>query len=146
MKKMILSLVFLLILSGLVFADDVWNSYSNNVTVMISSGTTGAGNSTALSDSQSVKVMGRINKIAITVNTTFDVGGGSDVVCGIYTSPDNVKWDTVPFDTFDIPITAGSEVQYTTNWEASMMYFKCLIDNSDSSFNIVKTTVTAVGK
>lgn len=145
MKKTALILGFLLMLSTLAFGDDVWNGY-NNVTVIISSATTGAGNSTTLADCESIKVMGRIGKTAITVNTTFDVGGGSDVVCNVYTSPDNIKWDTAPFDTFDIPCTAGAEVQYTTSWESSMMYLKCTLDNSDSSFNITKTTVTATGK
>ena len=145
MKKTVLILAFLLMLSTLTFGDDVWNAY-NNVTVILSSATTGAGNSTTLADCESIKVEGRIGKIGITVNTTFDVGGGSTVVCGIFTSPDNIKWDTVPFDTFDIPVTAGAEVQYTTSWEPCMRYFKCTLDNSDSSFNIIKSTVWAVGK
>ena len=144
MKKIIIILAFLMLLSGLSFAGAF--SYESPATVVFSSATTGAGNTSTLADCTATRVEGKIGRLAVTFKTNYSGSGGSDTVVGCYTSPDNSSWDTVEIASFTVTCIAGAEVQQTEFFTSDALWYKFKVSNADSVHVTTNTTITIMEK
>jgi hypothetical protein len=62
--------------------------------------------------SQTIQLV-RARTVSITVSVTYPAAAAVDSLVNVYYSPDGNKWDTLPYATFGITVTAASTVQRT---------------------------------
>ena len=55
----------------------------------------------------------RARTLSLTVRGTFHGSATLGATCYIYYSPNGSKWDTIPYTSFDLTLTAGAAVQRT---------------------------------
>jgi len=144
LKLLILILILCISLGGIASAR--WDSYESEPHVAISSNSIPAGTSTALSDCTALRVEGTIRFLEVQTRMTFNASGGSDVVVGVYTSVDNVNYDTEKLTSDTITVVAGETVQKTFFLSPDALWYKFIVDNSSSSYAITGITVTVIKK
>ena len=123
-----------------------WDSYESAPIIVISSNSTPSGTATTLSDCTALRVEGTIEFLEVQTRTSFHASGGSNVVVGVYTSVDNVNYDTELLTSDTITVDAGETVQKTFFLSPDALWYKFTVDNSSSSYAITGTTVTVILK
>jgi hypothetical protein len=72
--------------------------------------------------------------LAITVRATYNASATKGIRCDIYTSPDNVNWDTDVYASFEPSFAAGATVQKTVLIDPTARYLKVVVVNLDTSY------------
>ena len=74
-----------------------------------------------------------LRTLSVTFKATYNASGTDAATLEVYYSPDGESWDTVVFDSWNLDLTAGSEVQETKHYsspEHGFLMFK--IKNNDA--------------
>lgn len=79
----------------------------------------------------------RARTLSISVRLTFHAAGTVDATCNLYYSPNGNNWDTIPYTTFLITVTAGAIIQRTVPIDIPEHgYMKAEVVNGDQTYAI----------
>lgn len=88
--------------------------------------------------------VGKARTVTITIKGTTNASATSGIRLNVYYSPtgEGEDWDSVPFGTFDLNLTAGSKTQETHNFDVPEHGFiKIEAENLDATYTATLITI-----
>lgn len=81
----------------------------------------------------------RARTLSVTARVKFHGSGDTDATVYLYYSPDGKNWDTIPYASFALAVSAGAYVQRTVPIDLPEHgYIKAKLTNGDSSYAITE--------
>jgi len=79
----------------------------------------------------------RARTLSVTVRLKFHASATKNATVYLYYSPDGSNWDTIPYTSFDLTLSAGEYVQRTVPIDVPEHgYIKVAVANNDTSYAI----------
>jgi len=121
----------------------VADQFEKSAVTMLATGVIAKATGTSLDDVSSFD-FSKFDTLAVTLRASFAANAGSGVRCELYSSPDNVNWDTEPYAKFEISYSAPMVVQRTVAVDPAPYYLKARVHNFATGVAVSAVRVIAV--
>jgi len=83
------------------------------------------------------------SNLAISTECTYGGDPRAGLLAHLRTSENGVIWDTVDYDTFELPFDPGKTVKKTVALSPKVKFVKVLVENPDESHSVTSVKITA---
>jgi hypothetical protein len=116
---------------------------SKTSTKILDNKTAAASSSTTASECTAVDLSTAV-QMAIDVEMTFNASATKGAEGKVYASDDNTNWDTIPYDQFDVAVSAGNAVKAHFAILPAPKYIRVVVTNLDTSYSITAISVYSI--
>lgn len=117
--------------------------FSKTSTKILDNKTANASSSTSLSDCTAVNLSTAV-QLAIDVEMTFNASATQGATVRVYASDDNSEYDTIPYDQFDVAVSAGNAVKAHFAVLPAPKYIKVSVTNLDTAQSLTGISVYSI--